>query len=255
MLDPESVDLDELCLALDDHTPGTSWWIEPGTGQIRTHAADVDAHPASDLRDSGWVRIRRTESHESYRDMAEFVAAVHHRRASDLLDRAISGRGAFRRFKDTLFEFPELRGQWFRFRDARSRRRALQWLATEGLISREDADRAAARHPDPEPEDEDVPAAVAVDLAMLYGDRLQQVLLFGSWVRSDGPGEFDLELLVVLDDLNSPWEELHRMDDVLWRHTERSGLAITAVPVSPAEMAAPSTPMLVRAAAEAVVVA
>ena len=56
--------------------------------------------------------------------MAEFVAAVHHRRAADLLDRAISGRGAFRRFKDTLFEFPELRDTWFRFRDARARRRA-----------------------------------------------------------------------------------------------------------------------------------
>ncbi|HEV7468151.1 MAG TPA: nucleotidyltransferase domain-containing protein, partial [Pseudonocardia sp.] len=93
------------------------------------------------------------------------------------------------------------------------------------------------------------------DLALLYGDRLQQVLLFGSWARSDAPGEFDLELIVVLADLRSPWEELHRMDELLWRHTERSGLAITAVPVGPDEMAAPSTPLLVRAAAEAVLVA
>ncbi len=201
------------------------------------------------------MRIRPTESYESYRDMAEFVAAVHHRRASDLLDRAISGRGAFRRFKDTLFEFPELRGQWFRFRDARSRRRALLWLATAGLVTRQAAEQAAQRHPDPAQEDEDVPAALAVDLAMLYGDRLRQVLLFGSWVHDDGPGEFDLELLIVLADLRSRWEELRRMDDVLWRHTERSGLAITALPVSPAELASPTIPLLVRAVAEAVLVA
>ena len=64
--------------------------------------------------------------------MAEFVAGVHHRRAAELLDRAIAGRGAFRRFKDTLFEFPELREQWFRYRDARSRRRACGGWPTPG---------------------------------------------------------------------------------------------------------------------------
>ena len=97
--------------------PGTSWWIDPATGRIRSHLADVGGPGTDELADAGWRRIRRTESYESYRDMAEFVAAVHHRRAADLLDRAITGRGAFRRFKDTLFEFPELRDQWFRFRE------------------------------------------------------------------------------------------------------------------------------------------
>jgi len=255
MLDPELVDLDELCAALDDHTAGVSWWIESATGDIRSHLDGVGGKSTEDLRAAGWRRIRPTESYESYRDMSEFVAAVHHRRAADLLDRAITGRGAFRRFKDTLFEFPELRDQWFRFRSARSRRRALNWLAAEGLISPEAAERAAARHPDPTQEDEDVPAAVAVDLGILYGDRLEQVLLFGSWARTEAPGEFDLELLVVLADLHAPWDELHRMDDVLWRHTQRSGLTISALPVSRAQLAQPATPFLVRAAAEAVLVA
>jgi len=255
MLDPASVDLDELCVALDDHTAGVSWWIEPRSGELRSHMAGVGGKSTDELFDAGWRRIRPTESYESYRDMADFVAAVHHRRAADLLDRAITGRGAFRRFKDTLFEFPELRDQWFRFRTARSRRRALNWLAVEGLISRTDAEKAASRHPDPTQEDEDVPAAVAVDLGILYGDRLRQVLLYGAWARDETPGEFDLELIVVLDDLHSPWEELHRMDEVLWRHTERSGLTVTALPVSRAELAKPTTPHLIRAVAEAVLVA
>lgn len=255
MLDPASVDLDELCAALDDRTAGVSWWIDPGTGGIRSHLADVGGPGAGEPAGAGWRRIRRTESYESYRDMAEFVAAVHHRRAADLLDRAIAGRGAFRRFKDTLFEFPELRDQWFRFRNARARRRALHWLAGEGLIERADAERVAAGFPDPTQADEDVPSAVAVDLGLLYGDRLRQVLLFGSWAHTEGPAEFDLQLLVVLDDLRSPWEELHRMDEVLWRHSERSGLAITALPVSPQQLAAPESPVLRRAAAEAALVA
>lgn len=250
MLDPESVGLDELCAALDDHTDGTTWWIDPATGEVRP-VLDAVAPGAPEE----WRHIRPTESYQSYRDMSEFVAAVHHRRAADLLDRAIAGRGAFRRFKDTLFEFPELRDQWFRFRRARSRRRAVAWLATEGMLTPEDAQRISALFPDPTQEDEDVPAAVAVDLAMLYGDRLERVLLHGSWVRSTGPGEFDLQLVVVLDGMRSPWDELHAMDDVLWRHTVRSGLTITALPVTSDQLAPPATPLLARIAAEAVLVA
>ena len=184
--------------------------------------------------------------------MAEFVAGVHHRRAAELLDRAIAGRGAFRRFKDTLFEFPELREQWFRYRDARSRRRAVRWLADAGLIERAVAIEWTARYPDPTTDDEDVPAALAVDLGLLYGDRLQHVVLFGAWARGEGAEEADIEVVVVLSDLRSRWEELNHMDDVLWRHTERAGLAVVAVPVTAEEWAAPDNPLLRRAAAEAV---
>jgi hypothetical protein len=245
MLDPESVDLDELRMALEDHTPDTTWWIHPGDGQIQPL---LDHQPAMD----GWREIGSVGSHEGYRDMAEFVAGVHHRRAAELLDRAIAGRGAFRRFKDTLFEFPELREQWFRFRDARSRRRALRWLADEELIDSTAAARLMERYPDPAPDDADVPASLAVDLGMLYGDRLQHVYLFGSWVKGDGPGEDDVEIVVVLTDMRSVWDELRAMDDVLWRHAERSGLTVVAIPVSAEQWAKPDSPLLRRAAAEAV---
>jgi hypothetical protein len=253
VLDPDAVNLGQLCAALDDHTPGTTWWIDPGTGEIRTRMEEVpsDFDPAA----AGWIQITPTETHESYRDMADFVAAVQHRRAADLLDRAISGRGAFRRFKNTLFEFPELRDQWFRFRDARGRRRAARWLAETGLVTRADAERTAAAHPDPSQDEEDLPTAVAVDLAMLYGDRLEQVFVTGGWARPGDVGEADLELLVVLSEVRSAWEELERMDAVLWRHTERARTAVTAHPVTRAELADPATPALARAAAGAVLLA
>ena len=242
MLDPKSLDLDELCTALEDHSPDITWWIHTGDGRIQM----------GDPAEEGWIEIGSVGSHEGYRDMAEFVAGVHHRRAAELLDRAIAGRGAFRRFKDTLFEFPELREQWFRYRDARSRRRALRWLAEKGLVDRAVAAEWMARYPDPAADEDDVPAAVAVDLGLLYGDRLQRVLLFGGWARGEGPEEADVEIVVVLSDLRSPWEELHRMDEVLWRHTERAGLAVVAVPVTAEQWTALDNPLLRRAAAEAV---
>lgn len=256
MLDLNKVALGELAAALEDHAYEHSWWLDPQTGEVvlwSDYFDEEEDEPDAEAR--GLRPIDPIPSREAYQDMQDFIERVRNPQARDLLERAIAGRGAFRRFKDTLFEFPELRDQWFRFRAARSRRRALNWLAVEGLISREAAEQAAAQHPDPTQEDEDVPAAVAVDLGILFGDRLQQVLLYGAWARNETPGEFDLELLVVLDDMHSPWEELHRMDEVLWRHTERSGLTVTALPVSRAELAKPTTPHLVRAAAEAVLVA
>jgi Uncharacterised protein family (UPF0158) len=242
MLDPKSLDLDELCAALEDHSPESTWWIHTGDGRIRL----------GDPGEDGWLAIGSVGSHEGYRDMSEFVAGVHHRRAAELLDRAIAGRGAFRRFKDTLFEFPELREQWFRFRDARSRRRALRWLSEAGLVEWAAAAEWIARYPDPSADDEDVPAAVAVDLGLLYGDRLEGVLLFGAWARGERAENADIELVVVLSDLRSRWEELRHMDEVLWRHTERAGLAVVAVPVTAEEWAAQANPLLRRAAAEAV---
>lgn len=249
MLDPAGVDLDELCFARDDRTSGVSWWIEPATGKLQAHGTDGgDAAP----REEGWVRVTPTESAEDYRDIADFVATVQHPRASDLLTRAIAGRGAFRRFKSTLHEFPELRDRWFRFREARARRRALRWLAGRGIVAADAADAACAQHPDPADIDQDLPTAVAADLSALYGDRLRQVLLFGSRVHGDGGPESDVALLVVLTELDSPWAELARMDDVLWRHTERTGVAVAALAVSRAEFGQPSTPAVLRARSEAV---
>jgi hypothetical protein len=254
MLEPGAVDLAELAQALDDRTAGRSWWIDGATGRIRRVTRGADPESRQELADAGWVRIRRTESHESYRDMADFVASVHRRRAADLLDRAINGPGAFRRFKDTLGEFPDLRDTWYRFRDARGRRRALSWLVTVGLLTAEAAERAAAEFPDPTGDDAegDLAAAVAVDLSILYGDRLDHVLVTGAWAKDDPPDGAGMELLVVLTTMQAPWAELARMDEVLWRHSVRGGLAVTALPVQTADLDRPRTGRLRRAVAEAV---
>lgn len=111
---------------------------------LRCGGARCRSDQLEELEDGGWRPIDPAGSRDGYRDMADFVAEVPDRRAAELLDRAISGRGAFRRFKDTLFEFPDLREPWFRFRDARATRRAIDWLEFEQLVSPEDAERARA---------------------------------------------------------------------------------------------------------------
>ena len=119
MLELEEVDLGALSEALEDHSDFLRWFIDPITGEVLAWSEDMEDVP--DPEQSGAYYIEPIPSFEAYSDMQEFVARVPDRRASDLLGRAIEGRGAFRRFKDTLFEFPDLRETWFKFHDVRMR--------------------------------------------------------------------------------------------------------------------------------------
>lgn len=255
MLDLSCVDLDGLSCALEDHSYDHSWWFDPQSGETQFHGED-DEETTDDLDEGGWLHIEPMGSHEGYADMADFVTIVPNRRARESLERAIEGRGAFRRFKDTLFEYPELRQVWFAFHDARMARRAIAWLADHDLISAEAATQAVDRHPDPAfgavaADPRQVATEAAKDLRALYGPRLVEVALFGSAARSDEDEDSDVDLLVVLDKLASPWAELRRMDAVLWCHTERSGLTVSAFPVSRANYDRGDSPVLIRARREA----
>jgi predicted nucleotidyltransferase len=101
----------------------------------------------------------------------------------------------------------------------------------------------------------DVAHAIATDLRELYGERLRDVLLFGSWARRDAHPESDIDLLVVLDDVPSRRRELARMSNILWRHSLESDTVVTEIPVSEAEYRESAEPLLQRACAEGVSVA
>jgi len=47
-------------------------------------------------------------------------------------------------------------------------------------------------------------------LTELYGDRLKAVYLFGSYARGDYDESSDLDVMIVLDNYRSYWEELIR---------------------------------------------
>jgi len=94
-----------------------------------------------------------------------------------------------------------------------------------------------------------VAQSVAAELRGLYGTRLRKVLLFGSWARGDAHPESDIDLLVVLDEVGSVWEEQQRMDDVLWRNSLENDTVVSALPVSEADLRRES-PFLLCAQAE-----
>ena len=77
-----------------------------------------------------YVGIPQTESHESYRVMEDFIDRLPDARVQERLERAIAGKGAFRRFKDALFDYPRVREEWFQYEATVKRQWAADWLAT-----------------------------------------------------------------------------------------------------------------------------
>jgi len=61
-----------------------------------------------------------------YEIMENFCGSVQNKRISDALYSAIRGRGAFRRFKDTIIRFG-VEKDWYRFREEAFRYIAIRW--------------------------------------------------------------------------------------------------------------------------------
>ncbi|MGA2925930.1 MAG: UPF0158 family protein [Solirubrobacteraceae bacterium] len=256
MLDLDAC-LSDICIALEDHSDMHASWFDPATGEVELVDRFLDSE--DDPEERGLLYVHPLDSGEAYEDLEEFVEQVADPRARDLLDRAISGRGAFRRFKDTLFEFPDLREAWFRFHDARMEHRAIEWLRDEELIDDEQKQRALGARPIPElgqprqpPDARGIAGEVGRDLRELYGERLHDVILFGSHARGDAGPDSDIDLLVVLDELASRRLEIDRMNEVIWRHSLANDAVVTELPVSRKDWAHADAPLLVSARLEGV---
>lgn len=153
MLDLYKLDLDEVATALSDQTDYEHrWLVDPRTGEITFWTSDtgIDGENPVDLDELDLLPIDPLPPSVWYEDMADFAEGMSDEAAGRRLARAIRGKGAFRRFKDELYEeYPALVPVWHAFRDARAKRRAVEWLLEQGLIRGEDAHQFLVEHADP----------------------------------------------------------------------------------------------------------
>lgn len=133
------VDLDMLGSELEgDLTMSTGGYIDLHTGEVYDDdatdpmmvgddaAIDVEGQP------DRWLRFDRTGSREGWRDMAIFAERQRDAALRERLERAIEGRGAFRRFRDLVHD-EDLADQWYAFSTDRRLGRAREFLASRGI--------------------------------------------------------------------------------------------------------------------------
>ena len=137
MLRPLPVDLEELAMILEGDPVDGGGRIDLRTGEVWPQSAIEYAEEVGEIDEDDddperWLWVPCEGSRDGYRDMEWFIDSLDDEGFADQLARAISGRGAFRRFKDRLSERPELMARWHAFSNDRQRGRARSWLACEG---------------------------------------------------------------------------------------------------------------------------
>jgi len=154
VLDLDRIDVDELATALADQTDYEHrWLIDPRTGGMVCWTSDtgIDGENPVDLDELDLILIDPLPSFVWYQDMVDFADGISDRVAGRDLRRALDGKGAFRRFRNELYErHPGLISAWQSLRDARAKARAVRWLVDQGLLEDEAARRFASDHPEPD---------------------------------------------------------------------------------------------------------
>jgi hypothetical protein len=128
--------------ALDRGDLEISYYLDIQTGAVIPVFSDLDEEedelrPAVEEDPERYRYIDPVGSHESYRWMERFAHSVEdvvedvevRERLLDALDR----QRPFRRFKDVLLGYPEVREAWFRYQEEQLRAYAEEWLMVEEI--------------------------------------------------------------------------------------------------------------------------
>ena len=133
---------DDLEMALTSNPAEWGFYLDVRTGEVQMVpidrlGEDDDWPSEEDLDDAlaagHLIPVEPLGSRIEYGWMAEFAETVGDARLRDRLEVALDGRGAFRRFKNVLLDFPAERERWFAFRDERLHAAAREWLAEQGI--------------------------------------------------------------------------------------------------------------------------
>lgn len=128
------VALDELGEALDE-SAGVESLLNLDTGVVWPgQLLDAGEEPDGyDPDDPGrWLPFVGDGPQAAYRDMERFTATLTDPAAAAVMEAALEGRGAFRRFRAALDRYPHHLTAWYRYSDDARLGRARAWLADQG---------------------------------------------------------------------------------------------------------------------------
>jgi Uncharacterised protein family (UPF0158) len=142
----KSIDRDMLETAMEDSDLANMHFLNLVTGEVvffsdHLGLSDEDERLLEEIDGSNdYVAIERIPSYEAYQWMVDFVdemVAPADEHAAEKLSRALNGKGAFRRFKDTLHLLDDQWLQaWYQWRNERLEAALDEWVKSV-LIARE----------------------------------------------------------------------------------------------------------------------
>ncbi|NTV75957.1 MAG: hypothetical protein HGA66_17360 [Holophaga sp.] len=125
------INANDLAEALESHMDEASWLVDLESGEVilARPGETIDEEDEEPWEDSDrFFLICPIDSNEGFKIMEDFVDELPEGEGCRALDRALRLPKPFRSFKDTLFDFLDLREQWFKFHHARMLEHAQRWL-------------------------------------------------------------------------------------------------------------------------------
>ena len=120
-----TLDRQDLILALTSNLGehDAAYYLDTEAGELILFCEDFKADPSYGIPEDIAVNPRYLEiipfrSHDTFPLMEDFVSTLPEGEIANRLTKALEGKKPFRRFKDTLYDYPDIQDKWYQFEDA-----------------------------------------------------------------------------------------------------------------------------------------
>ena len=130
------VKLSDIIDAIDFTDQYTEYFLDKETGEVlmvndMVMSTSEKEEIYDQLDEHGFYRLPAQRDIDDYRSMEDFISELTSP-AAEKLSRVISGRGAFRRFKDEIIRLG-VEKEWYAFEEDAHKRIAIRWCEENGL--------------------------------------------------------------------------------------------------------------------------
>lgn len=135
-----AIDLDELSTFREINSGDAEVYIDTETGGIYFCYDGMIAGPEGEIEedevnfeDERYTLVEPSWSSEGFEQMEQFIEAMPEGRAKDRLSDAIRQKKPFRKFKDALYDYPDVQKTWYAYERYSELYQAANWLKIEGI--------------------------------------------------------------------------------------------------------------------------
>ncbi len=90
------------------------------------------------------------------------------------------------------------------------------------------------------------------EVKKVYGEKLKEIILYGSWARGKATPDSDIDLVLVLEGRVIPGKEIDRIIDVIAGINLKYGVLLSVYPISERNFSILNSPLLLNVRREGV---
>ncbi len=93
-------------------------------------------------------------------------------------------------------------------------------------------------------------AEVKKRLKQIYGDKLKDIILYGSYARGDFTEGSDIDIIILLKDMKEPASERRKYFDAIWELDLKYDTLISTIPLTEKDFRTKKLPVILNAKRE-----